>query len=142
MEKKNTEAGLDYANGRIVPLFGKIFFPTLLGLLFNALLTVIDGIFVGQGVGADGIAAVNIIAPLYMVVTGIGLMFGIGSSVVAGIAMSQGDHRKASVNMTQAMLLLVSGEFPDSFAPKGSSRAIPGRLTARSYSSPVIGFKE
>ena len=107
MEKKNTEAGLDYANGRIVPLFGKIFFPTLLGLLFNALLTVIDGIFVGQGVGADGIAAVNIIAPLYMVVTGIGLMFGIGSSVVAGIAMSQGDHRKASVNMTQAMLLSV-----------------------------------
>ncbi|MDE5609590.1 MAG: MATE family efflux transporter, partial [Bacteroidales bacterium] len=58
-------------------------------------------------VGADGIAAVNIIAPLYMVVTGIGLMFGIGSSVVSGIALSQGENRKASVNMTQAMLLSV-----------------------------------
>ncbi|MDE6494112.1 MAG: MATE family efflux transporter [Bacteroidales bacterium] len=105
MNNANVATGLDYANGRIPYLFGKIFFPTLLGLIFNALITVIDGIFVGQGVGPDGIAAVNIIAPLYMVVTGIGLMFGIGSSVVSGIAMSQGENRRASVNMTQAMMM-------------------------------------
>lgn len=60
-----------------------MFFPTRLGLIFNALITIVDGIFVGQGVGPDGIAAVNIIAPLYMVVTGTGLMSGIGTSVVA-----------------------------------------------------------
>ena len=82
-----------------------MFFPTLLGLIFNALITIVDGIFVGQGVGPDGIAAVNIIAPLYMVVTGTGLMFGIGTSVVAGIAIAQGEGRKASVNMTQASAL-------------------------------------
>ncbi|MDE7141619.1 MAG: MATE family efflux transporter, partial [Muribaculaceae bacterium] len=66
MVKKET-AGLDYAGGKISRLFSKMFFPTLLGLIFNALITIIDGIFVGQGVGPDGIAAVNIIAPLYMV---------------------------------------------------------------------------
>lgn len=60
-----------------------MFFPTRLGLIFNALITIVDGIFVGQGVGPDGIAAVNIIVSLYMVVTGTGLMFGIGTSVVA-----------------------------------------------------------
>lgn len=60
-----------------------MFFPTRLGLIFNALITIVDGIFVGQGVGPDGIAAVNIIVPLYMVVTGTGLMSGIGTSVVA-----------------------------------------------------------
>lgn len=64
-----------------------MFFPTLLGLIFNTLITIVDGIFVGQGVGPDGIAAVNIIVPLYMVVTGTGLMSGIGTSVVAGIAI-------------------------------------------------------
>lgn len=99
--------GLDYGGGKIGRLFSKMFFPTLLGLIFNALITVIDGIFVGQGVGPDGIAAVNIIAPLFMVVTGLGLMFGIGSSVVAGIAVAQGDGRKASVNVTQACVLSV-----------------------------------
>lgn len=94
--------GLDYAGGKISRLFSKMFFPTLLGLIFNALITIIDGIFVGQGVGPDGIAAVNIIAPLFMVVTGTGLMFGIGSSVIAGIAIAQGKADKACINMTQA----------------------------------------
>lgn len=107
MEKNVTTAttGLDYAGGKIGRLFSKMFFPTLLGLIFNALITIVDGIFVGQGVGPDGIAAVNIIAPLFMVVTGTGLMFGIGTSVVAGIAIARGDGRRASVNMTQACVL-------------------------------------
>lgn len=104
MEKKVT-IGLDYAGGKIGRLFAKMFFPTLLGLIFNALITIIDGIFVGQGVGPDGIAAVNIIAPLFMIVTGSGLMFGIGASVVSGIAMAHGDNRKASINTTQACVL-------------------------------------
>lgn len=111
--KQNT--GLDYANGKVSSLFSKLFFPTLLGLIFNALITIVDGIFVGQGVGADGIAAVNIIAPLYMVVTGTGLMFGIGSSVVAGISIAQSSNRKAAICVTQAcvfcsalMLILLS----------------------------------
>lgn len=98
----NTATGLDYASGRIGRLFSKLFFPTLLGLIFNALITIVDGIFVGQGVGPEGIAAVNIVAPLFMVVTGTGLMFGIGASVVAGIALARNDSRKASVNTTQA----------------------------------------
>lgn len=101
----NAAAGLDYAGGKIPRLFAEIFFPTLLGMIFNALITIVDGIFVGRGVGPDGIAAVNIIAPLYMVVTGLGLMFGIGASVVSGVAMSQSDNVKASVNVSQAFVV-------------------------------------
>lgn len=103
--EQNETTGLDYAGGKISRLFSKLFFPTLLGLIFNALITIIDGIFVGQGVGPDGIAAVNIIAPLFMVVTGMGLMFGIGSSVIAGIAIAQNYYRRACVNTTQACVL-------------------------------------
>ena len=99
--ENSEKTGLDYAGGKIGRLFSKMFFPTLLGLIFNALITIVDGIFVGRGVGADGIAAVNIIAPLYMIVTGCGLMFGIGSSVVAGIALAQDAGRKAAVSVTQ-----------------------------------------
>ena len=110
MEHTET-TGLDYAGGKISRLFSKIFFPTLLGMIFNALITIIDGVFVGRSVGPDGIAAVNIIAPLFMVVTGCGLMFGIGSSVIAGIAIARGDVRRASVSTSQACvfsLMLIS----------------------------------
>lgn len=96
---------LDFAKDRIGPLFRTLFFPTLIGMIFNSALTLIDGIFVGQGVGAEGIAAVNIVAPIFMVATGIGLMFGIGSSVVASIRLSEDNIKSARLIMTQAFLV-------------------------------------
>lgn len=104
-ESQNGTAGLDFGGEKIGRLFRKVFFPTLLGMIFNALVTIVDGIFVGRGVGPSGIAAVNIVAPIYMVSTGIGLMFGIGASVRSGILMSRDDNRGASVNMTQGFVI-------------------------------------
>lgn len=95
---------LDFANGDIGSLFRMMFFPTLVGMIFNSVLTLIDGIFVGHGVGAQGIASVNIVAPVFMVATGIGLMFGIGSSVVASIRLSEHNVKAARIIMTQAFL--------------------------------------
>lgn len=74
-------------------------------MVFNAILTVIDGIFVGQGVGSNGIAAVNIVAPIFMVVTGIGLMFGIGSSVIASIRLANKEYKAANIIITQAFIV-------------------------------------
>lgn len=96
---------LDFADGKIGPLFRSLFFPTLIGMIFNSALTIIDGIFVGQGVGADGIAAVNIVAPVFMIVTGIGLMLGIGASVVASIRLAENKEKAARIIMTQAFLV-------------------------------------
>ena len=70
---------LDFGNGKIGRLFRTMFFPTLAAMIANSALAIIDGIFVGHGVGAEGIAAVNIVAPIFMVATGVGLMLGIGS---------------------------------------------------------------
>ncbi len=93
---------IDFGSDKIGHLFRKLFFPTLVGMVFMSLQTVIDGIFVGRGVGANGIAAVNIIAPLWMVVTGIGLMFGIGASVIGGVHLAQRNVKTARIIMTQA----------------------------------------
>ncbi|MCM1163373.1 MAG: MATE family efflux transporter [Muribaculaceae bacterium] len=96
---------LDLGHESIPRLFRALFFPTLIGMVFNALLTIIDGIFVGQGVGANGIAAVNIVAPLFMVVTGLGLMFGIGASVIASIRLANDNVKAANIISTQAFLV-------------------------------------
>lgn len=93
---------LDFGNGKIGALFRAIFFPTLVGMIFNSVLTLVDGMFVGHGVGANGIAAVNIVAPLFLLTTGIGLMFGIGASVVASIRLSENNVKAARIIMTQA----------------------------------------
>ena len=73
---------IDFGTLKVSVLFRKLFIPTLFGMLSISAVTVADGIFVGHGVGSDGIAAVNIYVPLLMLFQGVGLMIGIGCSAV------------------------------------------------------------
>ena len=81
-----------------------MFFPTLIGMFFNSVLCICDGMFVGHGVGSNALAAVNIVAPIFLICTGIGLMFGIGASVIGGIRMAEGNVKAARIIMTQAYI--------------------------------------
>ena len=94
---------IDFGTTNISRLFTKMFIPTLLGMVSWSLLTVIDGVFVGRGVGSCGIAAINICYPIFLVLTGFALMVGMGASVVASIHLSQDNVKAARINVTQAM---------------------------------------
>ena len=63
---------IDFGTLKVSVLFRKLFIPTLFGMLSISAVTVADGIFVGHGVGSDGIAAVNIYVPLLMLFQGVG----------------------------------------------------------------------
>ncbi len=97
---------LDFAKMKVSELFRRIFLPTLMGMLAISAVTAVDGIFVGHGVGGNGIAAINISVPLLMLFTGIGLMVGAGSSVTASVLMSHGKPEEASRHVTQAISLV------------------------------------
>ena len=100
--KDKERDSIDFGKSRIDPLFNSIFYPTLLSMVFASFFTVADGIFVGQGVGSNALAAINIVSPLFLITTGIALMFGVGVSVVASIHLSQGNNKAANINITQA----------------------------------------
>lgn len=104
--KEKLKDSIDLGTLDVSALFRRYFVPTLFGMLSISAVTVADGIFVGRGVGSDGIAAVNICIPLLMVFQGIGLMAGVGASVVASIHLSQGKGKTARLNVTQAMLFV------------------------------------
>lgn len=95
---------IDFKNDRVSVLFRKLLIPTLLGTLAISAMTTIDGIMIGHGVGADGVAAVNIVVPIYQLASGLGLMVGAGCSVVASIHLSKGKVRVARINVTQAIV--------------------------------------
>ncbi len=100
--KDKERDSIDFGKSKIGPLFNRIFYPTLLSMVFASLFTVADGIFVGQGVGSNALAAINIVSPLFLITTGIALMFGVGVSVVASIHLSQDNQKAANINITQA----------------------------------------
>ena len=119
---------LDYGGERIPRLFRKIFIPTLLGMLADVAFMLTDGIFVGHGVGPEGLACVNLIAPTMMLITGIGMMFGMGASVVAAIHLAKDEVGQARRKVTQAfgaaiVLSLLAVALLYSF-PKGIMRLL------------------
>lgn len=94
---------IDLGSAAIPRLFKAYFIPTLLGMLSLCAVTTTDGIFVGQGVGSDALAAVNICVSPTMVIMGISLMLGVGASVVSSIHLANGNVKAARLNITQAI---------------------------------------
>jgi putative MATE family efflux protein len=136
MSMEKMRDSIDFKNTDIKTLFRKLLLPTVLGMIFSALFVITDGIFVGKGIGSDALAAVNIVAPLWLFSTGVGLMFGVGASVVASIHLSHGKVKVARINITQSvvissLLLICTSTLFCSFAPQvvkllgGSERLTP-----------------
>lgn len=96
---------IDLGNVHIPTLFRIYLVPTLLGMLALCAVTATDGIFVGRGCGSDALAAVNICISPTMVMMGIGLMLGVGASVVSSLHLAAGNIKAARLNITQALLV-------------------------------------
>ncbi|MDE6512787.1 MAG: MATE family efflux transporter [Muribaculaceae bacterium] len=94
---------IDLGSVKIPRLFRAYLVPTLLGMLSLCAVTATDGIFVGQGVGSDALAAVNICVSPTMVIMGISMMLGVGASVVSSIHLANGNVKAARLNITQAI---------------------------------------
>lgn len=89
----------------IPSLFKRMLLPTLFGMVFSAMFFITDGIFVGRGVGSNALAAVNFVSPLTLISVGLGLMYGIGSSIVCSIHLASQKLKVARINMTQATVI-------------------------------------
>ncbi|MGL5150391.1 MAG: MATE family efflux transporter [Clostridium sp.] len=62
--------------------FLKYAVPSALALFVSSLYTVIDGIFVGQGVGTSALASVSIVLPFIVIIFGIANMLAVGGGAL------------------------------------------------------------
>ena len=60
------------------------------------LFTIVDGIFVGHGVGTDGLGAVNIAVPFTMIAMALFMLTSIGGVTIAAIRLGRGDQKGAN----------------------------------------------
>lgn len=70
--------------------------PALGGLFVTYLYNVVDGIFVGQGVGSAALGAVNIAVPFITTVVALTAMFPMGGATVVAIRMGRSDRDGAN----------------------------------------------
>lgn len=83
----------------------KFTMPSIVMLIFLALYTIVDGVFISRFVSTDALSAFNIIYPFINVVIAIGVMLATGSSAVIAKKLGEGKEREAKENFTLIMLL-------------------------------------
>lgn len=88
---------LDLRAAPIPRLFLSYYIPALVSMLVLSTYVVVDGIFVGQGIGEFGLAAIGLSVPIFTFFTGVELLFGIGGAALASIALGAGKPLKARI---------------------------------------------
>ena len=81
--------------------------PSIIGMLIVGLQTIIDGLFVSRGVGALGLAAINLSMPLISVMLSVAIMIISGGIVIAGIALGRGDEERVKGYTTLTFTVLL-----------------------------------
>jgi len=98
----------ELATERVGSLLLKFSIPAIIGMLVNALYSVVDRIFIGRGV-ADPLAlsGVAITFPITNVIMAFGMLVGIGGAAVVSIKLGQNKKEDAEKIIGNAFVLVV-----------------------------------
>lgn len=104
---KETDTSL-FASLPPTRLFFRCALPSMVSMAVSSLYTVADGIFVGQFIGPEALAAVNLVMPIIMMGFSLANMVAVGSSVQISIRLGEGKRREADSIFTVASLLILA----------------------------------
>lgn len=97
---------VDLQNGSIGKLFFYFSFPAVTGMMVSAFYVIVDGMFIGRGIGSDGLAAINIAYPITNFLVGLSLMFGVGGATM--ISVARGKNQTSEVNRIFTHMLFLT----------------------------------
>lgn len=96
---------VDLQNGSIGKLFFYFSFPAVTGMMVSAFYVIIDGMFIGRGIGSEGLAAINIAYPITNFLVGLSLMFGVGGATMISVARGKNQTQEINRIFTHTLFL-------------------------------------
>lgn len=87
--------------------FIKYAVPSVIGMMVSALYIVVDGIFVGRGVGASALASINIALPVTTLMIAITMMITMGGAAVTSIKFGQNKYDEGNNIFLESLFLIV-----------------------------------
>lgn len=88
-------------------LIVKYSIPTAITLMVNYLYNIADQLFIGQGVGVNGMAATNVAFPLTILAIALGLLIGDGSAAAISLCLGRKQQEEADRTLSHAYTLLI-----------------------------------
>jgi len=76
-------------------LFQRFVFPAIMGIIVAGVQTIIDGYFIGNGVGSQGLAGVTLAFPVVMCIVAVAVMMSMGSSSLVALELGRSNRNKA-----------------------------------------------
>ena len=98
----------DFLQTPVRKLFFHYLLPSIFGTMVTSIYVLADTIMIGKGIGTVAMAALNIALPVYNIFFGLGLLTGVGGSVLMSIARGKGEKQKADAYFTASLLLTLS----------------------------------
>ena len=92
-EQQEQQEGRELGTKPILPLFTKYSFLTFVGMIAQCIMVLCEGIIIGNGLGTEGLACVELIMPMEYLMLALGGFFAIGISTIAGIRLGNGDPK-------------------------------------------------
>ena len=128
--------------------FREFFIPTVLTAMANSMSIIVDGIIVGNFLGANALAAVNLVIPIQMLYTTVAVFLGMGAATV--IAVAKGRREEAYANdiftvslvamlVVSVVLMIVQFLFLDKISLLLTSEAVLLPLVKEFYQVLIYG---
>lgn len=89
---------MDLLTGKIRPIYLKYLSAAFGSALITSVYSIVDMAMVGQYQGPDGTAALAVVAPVWNLIYSLGLLMGIGGSVIFSTIRGQGSQREKEEN--------------------------------------------
>jgi len=105
------EASSDLGTGLVPKLLIRHAVPSSIGILVMSLNILIDTIFVGQWIGPDAIAAINVVLPVSFFIAALGMSIGVGGASIISRALGNNEKKKAIITfgnqLTMTLLMTI-----------------------------------
>lgn len=75
------------------------------GIIFYSIYSVVDGIFVGRGIGVEALSAVNVTMPFITFLFSLSMLFSVGSLNIVSFSLGKNDKKRANQYFTQTILI-------------------------------------
>lgn len=96
--------------GKTSSLFARYAIPQMIGLTFNSIYMIVDGVFIGHRLGTDSMAAAAVSVPLIEIMIALSMAIAAGAGVLVSGSVAKGDNKRAiSVFNTALAIALASG---------------------------------
>lgn len=95
---------MDLLKGNLKKIYFKYLFASFGSALIVSVYSLVDCVMVGQYEGPDGVAALATVAPVWNIIYSLGLLFGIGGSVLMSAAKGAGDESRGNSFYTMAFI--------------------------------------